>query len=106
MTKKAFLSLAALAMSLGAIAIAAPAGHCQRAVVTIDPQQAQVEFKALTGSDLKEAITYAMENGDLDQKDGKELIDKITDIETLMDQFDFIRSHERSMVSSVGSSFH
>jgi hypothetical protein len=106
MTYRAFRSLASLAMAVGVIAIAAPAGHCQRAVVTLDPASAQLEIKALTGSDLKEAITYAMENGDLDQKDGKELINKITDIETLMDQFDFIRSHERSMVSSVGSSFH
>jgi hypothetical protein len=106
MTKKAFLSLASLAMAIGVITIAAPAGHCQRAVVTLDPASAQLEIKALTGADLKQAITYAMESGDLDQKDGKELIDKITDIETLMDQFDFIRSHERGMVSSVGSPFH
>jgi hypothetical protein len=105
MTNKAFLTLASFAMAVGVITLAAPAGQCQRAVVTVNPNAA-LEIKALTGSDLKEAITYAVENGDLDQKDGKELIDKITDIETLMDQFDFIRSHERSMVSSVGSSFH
>jgi hypothetical protein len=106
MTNKAFLSLTSLAMAVGVITFAAPAGHCQRAVVTVDPSAAKLEIKALTGSDLKEAITYAVENGDLDQKDGKEMLDKITEIETLMDQFDFIRSHERSMVSSVGSSFH
>ena len=66
----------------------------------------KAQVKEMTSADLKAAIGYAMQKGDLDAKDGKELIDKITDIETLMDQFDFIRDQEHRMVSSVGSSFH
>ena len=117
MTKRPKRSFAALVVSMGALALLAPASYSQtvpaapplnpdRASVTVNPNNKELDIKAVTSSDLKQAIGYAVQNGDLDASDGKELIDKITDIETLMDQFDFIRDQERSMMSSIGSSFH
>jgi hypothetical protein len=97
---------AAMLISLATSVGFAQAGQCQHAQLAVDPSSHKVDVKAMSSGDLKEAISYAVQNGDLDAKDGKELIDKIVDIETLMDQFDFIRDHERSMMSSVGSSFH
>jgi hypothetical protein len=93
-------------MSVAAIGFTSAPGNCQRAGILVDATGAKVEMKTMTSADLKAAVAYAVQSGDLDAKDGKELIDKITDIETLMDQFDFIREQERRMVSSIGSSFH
>ncbi|HEY9789110.1 MAG TPA: hypothetical protein V6D22_01845 [Candidatus Obscuribacterales bacterium] len=118
MTIRPKRSFAALVVSMGALALLAPASYSQtapsappllnpdKASVSVDPHTKELDIKAVTSGDLKQAIGYAVQNGDLDASDGKELIDKITDIETLMDQFDFIRDQERTMMSSVGSSFH
>ena len=97
-----------ITMVVAVIAVNALAqtAYCQRASIAVDPESKTIDVKGMTSSDLKEAITYAMEHGDLDQKDGKELIDKITDVEVLMQQFDFIRDQERRLMSSVGSPFH
>jgi hypothetical protein len=83
--------------------IAAPSGLCQKAVVTVDPKSGNIQLKAMTSQDLKDAIGDAVKHGDITASDGKELMDKITDMETLMDQFDFIREQERNMISSMGS---
>lgn len=96
---------AAVAMTAGIIVLAAPSGYCQKSSIHVDPSNGHIELKAVTSADLKQAINYAAQNGDLNVKDAKELIDKITDIETLMDQFDFIRDQEKRMVGSIGS-FH
>jgi hypothetical protein len=96
---------AALFLAISTVAVLAPEGRCQRAVVSIDPETKAIEMKAMTPSDLKQAIGMAMESGDIDTKDGTELLNKITDIETLMEQFDFIREHERSMIGVHGSAF-
>src|SRR5262249_47924008 len=49
-----------------------------------------VSIAAPNSAELKAAISRAVEQGQIDIADAKELIDKITDIETLMNQFDFI----------------
>ncbi len=99
-------ALAALFLMATVAVTAAPAGLCQRATLTRDPKTGNVELKALTSKDLKEAISQAVTTGDMDAKDGKALIDKITDIETLMDQFDFIRDQQRRLIGSYGSVIH
>lgn len=99
-------ALAAVFLSLVIVGIAAPAGLCQRAALSRDPKTGNIELKALTSKDLKEAISSAVTSGDIDAKDGKALIDKITDIETLMDQFDFIRDQQRRLIGGYGSVIH
>jgi hypothetical protein len=100
-------ALAAVMLTSALLATAAPAGLCQaRAALMRDPKTGHVELKALTSKDLKEAITHAVASGDMPADDGKQLIDKITDIETLMDQFDFIRDQQRRLIGSYGSIFH
>src|ERR1700676_2053330 len=96
-------ALSAIAMSAGIMILAAPSGLCQRSSIHVDPSNGHIELKAVTSADLKQAINYAAQNGDLNVKDAKELIFKITDIETLMDQFDFIRDQEKRMVGSIGT---
>jgi hypothetical protein len=99
-------ALAAVLLSSAIVITAAPAGLCQRAAITKDPTTGKIELKALTSKDLKNAISHAVTSGDMDAKDGKALIDKITDIETLMDQFDFIRDQQRRLIGSYGSVMH
>jgi hypothetical protein len=99
-------ALAAVFLTTAIVVTAAPAGFCQRAAIMKDPKTGQIELKALTSKDLKDAISHAVTSGDMEAKDGKALIDKITDIETLMDQFDFIRDQQRRLIGSYGSLMH
>jgi hypothetical protein len=99
-------ALGALFLTAAIVVTAAPDGLCQRAALTRDPSTGKIELKALTSKDLKEAVSHAVTQGDMDAKDGKALIDKITDIETLMDQFDFIRDQQRRLIGSYGSVIH
>lgn len=99
-------ALAAVFLSLVIVGTAAPAGLCQRAALSRDPKTGNIELKALTSKDLKEAVSNAVASGDIEAKDGKALIDKITDIETLMDQFDFIRDQQRRLIGGYGSVMH
>jgi hypothetical protein len=99
-------AFAAVTLAASLIVLSAPAGMCQRAAMVKDPKTGHIELKALTSKDLKEAITHAVASGDLQAQDGKALIEKITDIETLMDQFDFIRDQQRRLIGSYGSVIH
>lgn len=97
----------ALVVALSAVTLLCPSALSQgTATLSSDPSSAKIEPKALTSAELKHAISYAAENGDLDAKDAKQLIEKINDIEILMDQFDFIRDQEKKMISSFGSLIH
>ncbi len=99
-------ALMAAVLAVGLLVSGAPSGLCQRAALTKDPKTGNFELKALSSKDLKEAITHAVTTGELEAKDGKALIDKISDVETLMDQFDFIRDQQRRLIGSYGSVIH
>jgi len=100
-------ALAAVTFTLLLIITAAPKGECQAAAAILkDPKTGNIQLKALTSKDLKDAVAHAVTQGDMDPRDGKALIEKITDIETLMDQFDFIRDQQRRLVSGRGVLFH
>ncbi len=99
-------ALAVVILTVGILVGSAPSGMCQRAALTKNPKTGNIELKALTSKDLKSAISHAVSSGDLEEKDGKALLDKITDIETLMEQFDFIRDHQRRMIGSYGTVIH
>lgn len=100
-------SFAAVVLAAGLTVSLSPAGFGQGvAEITKDPKTGNISLKALTSQDLKVAITQAVTTGDIDAKDGKALIEKITDIETLMDQFDFIRDQQRRLIGSYGSVIH
>jgi hypothetical protein len=105
MNKRIKSALFALIVVTGSVALA-PAGLCQRAKLSVDSKAGNVELKAMNSHELKKAISYAALKGDITVADAKELIDKIRDIEILMEQFDFIRETERSMISTMGSSIH
>lgn len=99
-------AVAALILAIGLLGMT-PAGQCQGTTQIIkDPKTGNIQLKALTSKDLKAAIAHAVTNGDMDAHDGQQLIDKITDIETLMDQFDFIRDQQRRLIGSYGSLIH
>lgn len=98
-----FCSVALAAIATVALA---PAGQCQKVKVSVEAKTGNVQLKPMSSLDLKNAISYAATNGDITDVDAKELIDKINDIETLMTQFEFIRDHERSMISTMGAVYH
>ena len=93
-------------LSLTTLLLLAPHAWCQRATVNIEPEEKKIELKMMSSQDLKSAISDAAQSGDLNPNDAQQLIEKLSDIETLMSQFDFIQEQERRMISSVGSSFH
>jgi hypothetical protein len=106
MNKRIMSVFFSLAIVLGASSALAPAGVCQQAKLSVDSKTGDLGLKAMSSHELKKAISYAALKGDITLADAKELIDKIRDIEVLMAQFDFIREHERSMISTMGSSIH
>jgi hypothetical protein len=106
MNKRIMSFLFSLAMVVGAGSAFTPPGYCQQAKLSVDSKSGDFGLKAMSSHELKKAISYAAIKGDITLSDAKELIDKIRDIEILMAQFDFIREHERSMISTMGSSIH
>ena len=92
-------------LALFCIAMFSPVGMCQKNA-PVKSRSGDLQIKTLTSAELKEAISHAASSGDLTDSDAKELIQKVTDIETLMEQFTFIREHERSMIGVMRSSFH
>lgn len=105
--KRARKAVSSIALIVGLLIGLSPAAWSQgTATITKDPKTGNIQLKALTSKDLKDAISHAMEAGDIETKDGKALIEKITDIETLMDQFDFIRDQQRRLIGSYGSVIH
>jgi hypothetical protein len=105
-TQRPKLAFVAIVMAMVAVNAQPQAAFCQRSTIAVDPKTNAIDVRGMTSADLKQAIAYAMEHGDLEKKDGQELLDKITDVEVLMDQFDFIRDQERRLMSSVNSPFH
>ena len=97
------IALGLCATALGAVCSPAWSEHVK---MIVEPGTKLPDVKTITSGDLKEAVTYAAQKGDINQADAQELINKINDIEILMAQFDFIQEQERRMVSSIGSPFH
>lgn len=96
----------AVLMCLAAMLTVPQAGQCQRAAVTVNPESKTIELKGMNTDELKAAIGDAAQKGEINVADADELISKLNDVDTLMQQFDFIQEQERRMISSVGSSFH
>jgi hypothetical protein len=99
-------AFAAVILAAGVLVTSTPAAFSQNAAALTRDKNGNIELKALTSKDLKDAIAHAVTAGDIEAKDGNALIEKITDIETLMDQFDFIRDQQRRLIGSYGSVIH
>jgi hypothetical protein len=82
-----------------------PSARCQ-ATVAVDPATNTLHLEGLNSDQLKQLIGDAAQKGEINVSDANELIAKLNDVDTLMQQFDFIQEQERRMVSRIGSSFH